>query len=74
MNDKPAPVNPWIAEVIMEYRQTHPDDYIRMRYQSFLQDWPGTSWMDFVAEVSLQYKTYKQPLIVTHPCNCNSRY
>ena len=63
--EDPTPVNPWIAQVIMEYRKRHPDDYIRKRYVSFLQEHPEASWSDFLAAVALEYKVNREPFLRT---------
>ena len=63
--EEPIPVNPWMAQVIMEYRQKHSDDYIRKRYISYLADRPDTPWDDFLAEVSLEYKVQREPFLMT---------
>lgn len=60
-----TPVNPWMAQVIMEYRQKHSDDYIRKRYISYLADRPETPWNDFLAAVSLEYKVHREPFLMT---------
>lgn len=58
-------INPWLAEVIMEYRRKHSDDYIRRRYISYLADRPETSWGSFLANVSLEYKLHREPFLKT---------
>lgn len=58
-------INPWLAQVIMEYRQKHSDDYIRKRYISYLADRPKTSWSSFLANVSLEYKMHREPFLKT---------
>lgn len=58
-------INPWLAEVIMEYRQKHSDDYLRKRYISYLADRPETSWSSFLANVSLEYKMHREPFLKT---------
>lgn len=58
-------INPWLAQVIMEYRQKHSDDYIRKRYISYLADRPETSWSSFLANVSLEYKMHREPFLKT---------
>lgn len=63
--EKPTPVNPWMAKVIMEYRQKHSDDYIRKRYISYLADRPETPWDAFLVEVSLEHKVYREPFLLT---------
>ena len=60
-----TPVNPWMAQVIMEYRQKHADEFIRKRYVSYLADRPDTPWDDFLAAVSLEYKVYREPFLMT---------
>lgn len=62
---EPSPVNPWMAQVIMEYRQNHSDEYIRKRYVSYFADRPDTPWDDFLAEVSLEYKVQREPFLMT---------
>lgn len=63
--DVPPPVNPWLAQVIIEYRQKHSDDHIRKRYLSYLADRPETSWSSFLANVSLEYKMHREPFLKT---------
>ena len=63
--EEPTPVNPWMAQVIMEYRQKHADEFIRKRYISYLADRPDTPWDDFLAAVSLEYKVYREPFLMT---------
>ena len=58
-------INPWLAEVIMEYRQKHSDDYLQKRYISYLADRPETSWSSFLANVSLEYKMHREPFLKT---------
>ena len=58
-------INPWLAEVIMEYRQKHSDDYLRKRYISYLADRSETSWSSFLANVSLEYKMHREPFLKT---------
>ena len=62
---EPAPVNPWMAQVIKEYRQKHSDEYIRKRYISYLADRPETPWDEFLAAVSLEYKLHREPFLLT---------
>lgn len=64
--EEPTPVNPWMEQVIMEYRQKHSDEYIRKRYTSYLADRPETPWDDFLAAVSLEYKVHREPFLITH--------
>ena len=63
--EEPDPINPWLAQVIMEYRQKHSDEFLRKRYISYLADRPDTPWEDFLAEVSLEYKVYREPFLMT---------
>lgn len=63
--EEPAPVNPWLAERIMEYRHDHKEEYIRKCYISYLDENPDTSWSDFIAVAALQYKIRRDPYLMT---------
>lgn len=65
MNDKPTPVNPWLAERIMEYRHDHKEEYIRKCYISYLDEEPETSWTDFLAVAALKHKIRRDPFLMT---------
>lgn len=65
MNEKPDPINPWLAERIMEYRHGHKEDYIRKYYISYLDENPDTSWPDFIAVAALKYKIRRDPFLMT---------
>ena len=62
---KPTPVNPWLAERIMEYRHDHKEEYIRKCYVSYLDEDPDSSWADFLAVVALKYKISRDPFLMT---------
>ena len=65
MNEKPDPVNPWLAERIMEYRHDHKEEYIRKCYISYLDEDPDSSWSDFIAVAALKYKIRRDPFLMT---------
>lgn len=61
---KPTPVNPWLAERIMEYRHDHKEEYIRKCYVSYLDENPDSSWADFLAVAALKYKISRDPFLM----------
>lgn len=65
MSEKPDPINPWLAERIMEYRHDHKEEYIRKCYVSYLDEDPDSSWADFLAVVALKYKISRDPFLMT---------
>lgn len=64
MNDKPTPVNPWLADVVAEYRSGRNDAYLRRRYQQYLEDNPRHTWTDFLEYESLELLTARTPLLL----------
>lgn len=65
MSEKPDPINPWLAERIMEYRHDHKEEYIRKCYVSYLDEDPDSSWADFLAVAALKYKISRDPFLMT---------
>lgn len=65
LNEKPTPVNPWLAERIKEYRHDYKEEYIRKRYVSYLDEDPESSWSDFLAVAALQHKIRRDPFLMT---------
>lgn len=65
MSEKPDPINPWLAERIMEYRHDHKEEYIRKGYVSYLDEDPDSSWADFLAVAALKYKISRDPFLMT---------
>ena len=65
LNEKPDPVNPWLAERIKEYRHDYKEEYIRKRYVSYLDEDPDSSWSDFIAVAALQHKIRRDPFLMT---------
>lgn len=65
MSEKPDPINPWLAERIMEYRHDHKEEYIRKCYVSYLDEDPDSSWEDFLAVAALKYKISRDPFLMT---------
>ncbi|MBO4416517.1 MAG: hypothetical protein J5801_00180 [Bacteroidales bacterium] len=65
LNKKPIPVNPWLAEVIREYRQNRGDDYLRKRYKSFQDDYPRIGWTEFLEYTALEDKVAREPFLLT---------
>ncbi|MBP5558863.1 MAG: tetratricopeptide repeat protein [Bacteroidales bacterium] len=63
--EEPTPVNPWLAERIMEYRHDHKEEYIRKCYVSYLDEDPDSSWADFLAVAALKYKIRRDPFLMT---------
>lgn len=65
MSEKPDPINPWLAERIMEYRHDHKEEYIRKCNVSYLDEDPDSSWADFLAVAALKYKISRDPFLMT---------
>ena len=63
--EEPTPVNPWLAERIMEYRHDHKEEYIRKCYVSYLNEDPDSSWADFLAVAALKYIIRRDPFLMT---------
>lgn len=64
LNKKPVPVNPWLAEVILEYRRKRWDGYLRKRYKSFQDDYPKMGWTEFLEYTALEEKVAKVPFLL----------
>lgn len=65
LNKKPIPVNPWLAEVILEYRRKRWDGYLRKRYKSFQDDHPRMGWTEFLEYTALEEKVAREPFLLT---------
>ena len=69
--ERPIPINPWLAEVIQRYRKETPDSTIREAYRLYCEDTPGVkAWVDFVAEQALICEGRHDPFILTRLDEC----
>lgn len=62
---RPYPINPWLAEVILNYRQTHSDDSLKAEYRRCLEQAPDKSWEDFLACTALGEEMKRNPVLAT---------
>lgn len=65
LNEKMDPVNPWLAEAVKEVRVKYTDNYLRVRYVSFLDDCPEKDWTGFLEELALYNKTRDNDFLLT---------
>ena len=65
LNEKMDPVNPWLAEAVKEIRVKYTDNYLRVRYVSFLDDCPEKDWTGFLEELALYNKTRDNDFLLT---------
>lgn len=59
------PINPWLAELIMEYRKRYSDTSIREDYRHFCEHTPDKSWERFLVERAMLEEGKRNPIIMT---------
>ena len=65
MDEKPDPVNPWLAEAILAFRKKYPDDKIRELYRAILCLAPNKPWETFISEQALVLAARENPFLRT---------
>ena len=65
MDEKPDPVNPWLAEAILAFRKKYPDDKIRELYRAILCLTPNRPWETFISEQALVLAARENPFLRT---------
>lgn len=63
--DKPSPINPWLAEVILGYRQRHSDAAMRAAYQHHTVHSPSITWDRYIAGQALNEELKLHPVLAT---------
>ena len=63
--DKPFPINPWLAEVILGYRQRHSDIAMRAAYQYHTTLSPSRTWGRYIAGQALNEELKLHPVLAT---------
>ena len=62
---KPEPVNPWLAELIKQYRKEHDNEVIREAYKQFCETNQDKSWADYLGEEALCDAIRRAPHLAT---------
>lgn len=68
IKDKPWnewPFNPWLQEIIMEYRTPFTDAELHDQYREFCENRRRKKWMDFITEQALVKKIRDYPVLLT---------
>ena len=62
-----APVNPWLGQIILEYRRSHPDDdELRRSYREYIKSGSKYySWKVFVGRRALEDYVQAHPVLLT---------
>ena len=61
-----TPINPWLAQVILEYRRNHSDDdELRKGYRAYIKDGSTYySWSDYVGRIALEWYANGHPVLL----------
>ncbi|MBO7589902.1 MAG: hypothetical protein J6T18_10820 [Bacteroidaceae bacterium] len=59
------PVNPWLGQLILEYRRNHPDDELRRGYRDYIRGGSTKySWADYVGRTALNDYASENPVFL----------
>ena len=64
-DDMPDPVNPWLGEVIIGFRQRHSNEELRAAYRRYAEHSPHMPWDVFIAEKALNEEMKRNPFLAT---------
>lgn len=59
------PVNPWLGQLILEYRRNHPDDELRRGYRDYIRGGSTKySWADYLGRTALNDYARENPVFL----------
>lgn len=62
---RPDPVNPWLAEAVEAYRNSHSEAQLREQYEAYGKAHPGRGWEDYLTAAALVSRTREDGFLLT---------